>query len=70
MKMRMIVILSLLSILVFVASSGCRTKKELCIEEARFKCFGESLEGKPQKFIGSQPVGCKTAIFEYCMGAN
>ena len=50
-----------------LSATGCKSKKELCMEEARFKCFGESLEGGPQKFIGSQPIGCKTSIFEHCM---
>ena len=56
-----------ITLLVLVMVSGCRSKKEVCMEEARFKCFGESMQGKPQKFIGSQPVGCKTSVFEACM---
>jgi hypothetical protein len=57
----------LLATTLLAAAPGCKSKKEVCMEEARYKCFGESLEGGPQKFIGSQPVGCKTSIFEHCM---
>ena len=47
--------------------SACKSKKEKCMEEAKFRCFGETMSGEPQKFIGNQPVGCKTSVFEHCM---
>ncbi len=66
MTSRTRVLLVLTLTLVFLGTA-CKSQSELCKQEARYKCFGESLEGKPQKFIGDKPVGCKASIYEHCM---
>ncbi len=66
MTLQIRVLLVLILGLIF-CGTACKSQSELCKQEARYKCFGESLEGKPQKFIGNKPVGCKASIYEHCM---
>ena len=63
------ILFSLLPVLLLALQllPGCRSARELCREEARVRCFGESLENKPQRFIGGEPVGCKVAVFDSCL---
>ena len=56
-----------LGIAACIASMGCRSKKEKCMESARVQCLGESLQNKPVEYKGGLEVSCKQARFEACM---
>jgi hypothetical protein len=60
-------LLIILFLFACISATGCRSKKEKCMESAKVQCLGESLQNKPVEFKGGLEVSCKMARFDACM---